>query len=198
MRLKSFFIAGLAVAVVSCSFSGPGAMLRGTYYGVEYSTVSEAEQVRSRARSTALAEITPLPSPLIKKKLTVSIPTLASLRKYRNAVDPPAWYKAAQYGRDFLDKDLADSAEFLGEAIRQRRLYESVEIIDVEVSAPEPTPTPVSDHLYWRFNPVMWGSQIFFTSVKTGRFAVTPDNSASSLRDSTESLINTISRLARM
>jgi hypothetical protein len=88
-------------------------MMRGTFYGVEHSTVGEAEQVRSSARSTVLTEITPLPSPLVKRKLTISILTFRSSRRYRDAVDPPAWYNLAQYGRD---KDFADTARFVSTA----------------------------------------------------------------------------------
>ena len=72
MRLESFLMAGVTLAVVGCSFAGPDAMMRGTF-------------------------------------------TAFSIRR-----------------------------------------YESVEIVEVEVSSSEPAPTLGNDHLYWKFNPIMW------------------------------------------
>jgi len=120
------------------------------------------------------------------------------LRKHRYAVDPPACYQPAQYARDFFDKDFVDTARFVGAAIQTRGIYESVDLVEIEISIPEPAPTSSNDHLLWKFNPTTWGTQMFFNSEKTGQLTVGGDSATSTLRGSTESFINTISRFALM
>ena len=86
----------------------------------------------------------------------------------------------------------------LGAAIQTRGIYESVDLVEIEISIPEPAPTSSNDHLLWKFNPTTWGTQMFFNSEKTGQLTVGGDSATSTLRGSTESFINTISRFALM
>ena len=119
-----------------------------------------------------------------------------SLSKYRDAVDPPAWNKAAKYVRDYADRQFVASANFIANAIQRRGLYQSVEIIEAEIPTPVPVPTSTKDYLYWKFNPTTWGGQIYFNSEKAGQVTVTGDGAAPSYGTATKSLINNIASLA--
>lgn len=189
-------IVGAVLVLSGCATSGPNAMLRGSFYGVEFHNVGEAEQVQRNARAVALAEIAPLPAPLVDKKLIVSVPSFQAMSAYRDVVDPPAWNKAAKYVRDFYDQEFVASTNFVANAIRKRGLYQSVEIIDAQTNSPEPVPSSEKDYLYWKFNPTTWGAQMYLNSEKSGQVALSGDGAAPTLGGAIKALVNSVASAA--
>lgn len=116
-KVTALLILG-AFLVAACA-TGKDRMLRGAYYGVEYSTVAEAEAVRRAARASALAEIKALPQPLVESTLRISIPSLAAMHAHQASLGGAT----NSYQIDFFVSDARESALFIAEAIMRRGLY---------------------------------------------------------------------------
>ena len=188
-KVTALLILG-ALLVAACA-TGKDRMLRGAYYGVEYSTVAEAEAVRRAARASALAEIKALPQPLVASTLRISIPSLAAMHAHQASLGGAT----NSYQIDFFVSDARESALFIAEAIKRRGLYVNVEIVEESASSSVPVPMPNIDRLYFRLGSTTAG-QYYFSSERVGQVVVNGDASASSAGGFVQGLLSQVTALA--
>lgn len=195
--MSRFAVIALAALLFGCATTSPNTQLmKGAYFGVPHSTVVEAEQVRANAATAALAEVVPLPTPLVNRTLVVSIPSLDALKAYRDVVDPPAWNKPAQYARDYMDRTVRAQIVLFSDALRKRGLYQRVEVVDGGSLTVLPKPTAERDALYNVFGVNAFSTQLFFASEKAGAVLVTVDAAAPTLGKQVQGVLDQVTALA--
>lgn len=189
-------VIALVALLFGCATTNPNTqVLRGSYFGVPHSTVVEAKQIRANAAAATIAEIVPLPAPLVNRTLVVSIPSLDALKAYRDAVDPSAWNKPAQYARN-MDRAVRAQIVLFSDAIRKRGLYQRVEVVDGGSLTVLPKPTAERDALYNGFGVNAFSTQLFFASEKAGAVLVTVDAAAPTLGKQVQGVLDQVTAVA--
>ncbi len=195
-RMNRIVLIASVMLLAGCASNPSVQVVKGTYFGVPHSTLTEAEQVRANARAAALAEVTPLPSPLVQRDLVVSIPSLEALKAYRDVVDPPAWNKVAQYGRDYGDRAVRAQMVLYADAIRKRGMYRNVEIVDGGSLSVFPATSAGKDVLYNSYSSSAYAAQLYFASTKTGAVQVQADAAAATLGKQVQGVMDQVASLA--
>jgi hypothetical protein len=168
--------------------------------GKQYNSKDEFIAARESTRSSCLASVTPLPQPIVNRKLVMMIPTQETIYKNRYAIIKAAnpGYPVTMDGlrNNVLIAGLGESYRQNFEQVKKRNMYASVELVEYE-SLSEPQPTSNTDVYFIRLAEGLGARDtIYLVTSKNGRQIVNVDASSVLCSKRIESLLASLQTLA--
>jgi len=165
--------------------------------GVKYDTRESFITARNEMDISCTESISPLPTPLVKRKLIAMIPTQEAVYKSRyliaKAVSPNATMDSLRASP--LISAINNDYRLIAERIKRKNIYFSVELIEYETLS-SPQASTDSDIFYIVLTEAIAGKDmLYLTTQKNGKQIVNYDTSipkCESIRDSYLSSIQTI------
>lgn len=172
-----------------------------TYFleGAKYDSKEGFITARAAMNARCTESVATIPTPLVKRKLIVMIPTQEALYKNRYSI-----IKAASPNDPVTMDKLRDNPLFSGinegyrnvaERIKRRNIYASVEVVEYEALS-MPQPNSGTDIMHVAMSEALGGKDIFYlTTQKSGKQIVSYEATSprcESIRDSYLSSIQTL------
>lgn len=172
--LKALILVAFASALSGCAVTY-------SYEGQKYSSKEEFHQAVERTLGSAVAEITPLASPLTKRKLIFAMPSEQTLhaenvRRFVAMQGTPPVGNAKEI-IDNLTKSSYKNIKAFYDAANKRSIYSSVQFVDLDTMNGAIEPSESADALYF-VEPTRGSGQWFYASVKHGKQIFAYDRSA--------------------